>query len=51
MATAQRIDAHIADHLIQEMFQNDSPFLEDGSVNESLFSDFNARHDGHKPKY
>ncbi|MCM4171049.1 sensor histidine kinase [Arenibacter sp. TNZ] len=39
MATAQRIDAHIADHLIQEMFQNDSPFLEDGSVNESLFSD------------
>ena len=38
-ATAQRVDAHIADHLIQEMFQNDSPFLEDGSVNKPLFGD------------
>lgn len=38
-ATAQRVDAHIADHLITEMFQNDSPFLEDGSVNKPLFGD------------
>ncbi len=38
-ATAQRVDAHIADHLIKEMFQNDSPFLEDGSVNKPLFGD------------
>jgi len=38
-ATAQRVDAHIADHLIGEMFQNESPFLEDGSVNKPLFGD------------
>ncbi|WP_339704333.1 HAMP domain-containing sensor histidine kinase [uncultured Kriegella sp.] len=38
-ATAQRVDAHIADHLIKEMFQNDSPFLKDGSVNKPLFGD------------
>ncbi len=38
-ATAQRVNAKIADHLIEEKFQNASPFLEDGSVNKPLFGD------------
>ncbi len=38
-ATAQRINADVANHLIEEKFQNASPFLEDGSVNKSLFGD------------
>ncbi len=39
MAIAQRVDADIADHLIGEMFKNESPFLEDGTVNKPLFGD------------
>lgn len=38
-ATAQRVNANIAHHLIEEKFQNESPFLVDGSVNKSLFGD------------
>ncbi len=35
----QRLNAEIANHLINEKFQNESPFLEDGSVNKPLFGD------------
>ena len=38
-ATTQKINANIANHLIEEKFQNASPFLEDGSVNKPLFGD------------
>lgn len=38
-ATTQRVNANIADHLIEEKFQNASPFLEDGSPNKELFGD------------
>lgn len=38
-ATAQRVNANVANHLIEEKFQNASPFLEDGTVNKSLFGD------------
>ncbi len=38
-ATAQRVNAEIANHLIEEKFQGTSPFLEDGTVNKSLFGD------------
>ena len=38
-ATAQRINANVASHLMEEKFQNASPFLEDGSVNKPLFGD------------
>lgn len=38
-ATIQKINASLADHLIEEKFQNASPFLEDGSVNKALFGD------------
>lgn len=38
-ATAQKINANLANHLIEEKFQNASPFLEDGSVNKPLFGD------------
>ena len=38
-ATSQKINANIANHLIEEKFQNASPFLEDGSVNKPLFGD------------
>ena len=38
-ATAQRVNADIAEHLIEEKFQNASPFLEDGSPNKALFGD------------
>ncbi|MEM7379876.1 MAG: HAMP domain-containing sensor histidine kinase [Bacteroidota bacterium] len=38
-ATAQRVNANIANHLIEEKFQNASPFLEDGSPNKELFGD------------
>ena len=38
-ATAQRVNANVANHLIEEKFQNASPFLEDGSVNKPLFGD------------
>ncbi|APD07604.1 histidine kinase [Flavobacteriaceae bacterium UJ101] len=35
--TTQKLNAKVANHLIEERFQNDSPFLEDGSVNKELF--------------
>ena len=38
-ATIQRVNANVADHVIQEKFQNASPFLPDGSVNKELFGD------------
>jgi len=38
-ATSQRVNAQIAEHLIEEKFQNASPFLEDGSPNKALFGD------------
>ncbi|WP_394748763.1 HAMP domain-containing sensor histidine kinase [Spongiimicrobium salis] len=38
-ATAQRLNANLANHLIEEKFKSDSPFLEDGSVNKALFGD------------
>ena len=38
-ATAQKVNADIANHLIAEKFQNASPFLEDGSVNKALFGE------------
>ena len=37
--TAQKLNANVANHLIEEKFQNESPFLEDGSVNKPLFGD------------
>lgn len=37
--TSQRLNASLANHLIEEKFQNASPFLEDGSVNKALFGD------------
>ncbi len=38
-ATTQKVNANVANHLIEEKFQNASPFLEDGSVNKPLFGD------------
>lgn len=35
----QLLNAKVANHLIDEKFQNQSPFLEDGSVNKPLFGD------------
>lgn len=37
--TAQRLDAQVANHVIDEKFNDASPFLEDGSVNKPLFGD------------
>ena len=37
LALAQRVNAPLASHLIEEKFQEASPFLEDGSVNKPLF--------------
>lgn len=37
--TSQKINSDVANHLIEEKFQNESPFLADGSVNKSLFGD------------
>jgi len=37
--TSQKLNAEIASHVINEKFQNSSPFLEDGSVNKELFGD------------
>ena len=37
--TTQLLNAKVANHLIEEKFQNESPFLEDGSVNKPLFGD------------
>lgn len=37
--TAQKLNASLAQDLIDEKFQNASPFLEDGSINKPLFGD------------
>jgi signal transduction histidine kinase len=37
--TTQLLNAQVASHLIEEKFQDSSPFLEDGSVNKPLFGD------------
>lgn len=37
--TSQQLNASLAEHLIDEKFQNASPFLPDGSVNKELFGD------------
>ncbi|MGB5944357.1 MAG: ATP-binding protein [Leeuwenhoekiella sp.] len=37
--TTQKLNANVANHLIEEKFQNASPFLEDGSINKPLFGD------------
>ena len=37
--STQKLNANVANHLIDEKFQNASPFLEDGSVNKPLFGD------------
>jgi len=37
--TSQKLNAHLANHLIEEKFQDQKPFLEDGSVNKPLFGD------------
>ena len=37
--TTQLLNAKVANHLIEEKFQNASPFLENGSVNKPLFGD------------
>lgn len=39
LATIQKLNANVAHHLIEEKFQDASPFLEDGSVNKPLFGD------------
>ncbi len=37
--TTQKLNAEVANHLIDEKFKNASPFLEDGTVNKPLFGD------------
>jgi len=37
--TSQKLNAELANHLIEEKFQQATPFLEDGSVNKPLFGD------------
>ena len=37
--TSQRLNAHLANHLIEEKFQNATPFLDSGQVNKALFGD------------
>ena len=37
--TSQKLNAELANHLIEEKFQDAKPFLEDGSVNKPLFGD------------
>ena len=37
--TTQKLNAEIANHLIEEKFQDQSPFLDDGGVNKALFGD------------
>lgn len=36
---SQKLNARVADHLIEEKFQESSPYLEDGSVNKAFFGD------------
>ncbi|MEZ4687508.1 MAG: sensor histidine kinase, partial [Bacteroidia bacterium] len=35
----QKLNANVAQHLIDEKFREAKPFLEDGSVNKALFGD------------
>ena len=37
--TSQKLNAEVASHVINEKFQNASPYLEDGSINKPLFGD------------
>lgn len=37
--TSQKLHSNIANHLIEEKFQNGSPFLENGKVNKPFFGD------------
>ncbi len=37
--TTQKLNANLADHLIEEKFKNTSPFLDNGTVNVELFDD------------
>ncbi|MAX25685.1 MAG: two-component sensor histidine kinase [Phycisphaeraceae bacterium] len=37
--TSQKLHADMAHHLIEEKFAEDSPFLEDGSINKPIFGD------------
>jgi signal transduction histidine kinase len=37
--TAQKLNANVANHLIDEKFKDASPFLENGEVNKPLFGD------------
>ncbi|MEM6643314.1 MAG: HAMP domain-containing sensor histidine kinase [Bacteroidota bacterium] len=37
--TSQKLNAQLASHVINEKFQNASPFLADGTVNKPLFGD------------
>ncbi len=37
--TTQKLNANVANHLIDEKFKNASPFLENGTVNKPLFGD------------
>ncbi|WP_442266292.1 ATP-binding protein [Tenacibaculum sp. ZS6-P6] len=37
--TTQRLNANVANHLIEEKFKNTAPFLENGDVNVELFDD------------
>ena len=37
--TTQKLNANVANHLIDEKFQDASPFLENGDVNKPLFGD------------
>jgi signal transduction histidine kinase len=37
--TSQKLNAKVAEHLIEEKFQDQAPFLADGSVNKPLFGD------------
>ncbi len=39
LETEQRLNANLAQHLIEEKFQNQRPFLESGEVNKALFGD------------
>ncbi len=37
--TSQKLNSNLAQHLIEEKFQHESPFLENGEVNKPLFGD------------
>jgi len=37
--TTQKLNTNLANHLINEKFNNASPFLENGDVNKELFGD------------